>query len=44
MDPAPENKGMTPQAGRAIEAVAQAGVCLFYVSPSEEAVILPDFP
>lgn len=46
VDTAPEaNERMTPEARRAAEAVArERGVCLFYVSPLEESVILPNIP
>jgi hypothetical protein len=38
-----ENERMTPEARRATEAAARGReVCLFYVSPTQESVILPD--
>ncbi len=44
IDTAPEaNERMTPEARRETEAAARdRGVCLFYVSPSEESKVLPD--
>ncbi len=44
IDTAPEeNERMTPEACRLTEAAARnLGVCLFYVSPSEESKVLPD--
>ena len=44
IDTAPEaNERMTPEARRLTEAAArERGVCLFYVSPSEESEVLPD--
>lgn len=46
VDTAPgSNERMTPEARRATEATArQREVCLFYVSPSEESVVLPNIP
>ena len=46
IDTAPEaNERMRPEARRLTEAAAQDhGVCLFYVSPSEELMVLPDAP
>lgn len=46
VDTAPEtNERMTPEARRTTEAAArERGVCLFYVSPSEESVVLPNIP
>jgi len=44
IDTAPEaNERMTSYSRREVEAAArEQGVCLFYVSPSDESVILPD--
>jgi len=46
IDTAPEvNEQMTLDARRRVEACArERGVCLFYVSPSDESVVLPDVP
>ncbi len=46
IDTAPEaNERMTPWSRREVEAAAQKrGVCLFYVSPTDELVVLPDVP
>lgn len=46
VDTAPEaNERMTPWSRQEVEAAArERGVCLFYVSPSDESVILPDGP
>ena len=46
IDTAPEaNERMTPEVCRVTETAArERGVCLFYVSPTEESVILPDTP
>lgn len=46
VDTAPgSNERMTLEARCATEATArQRGVCLFYVSPSEESVVLPNIP
>lgn len=46
VDTAPEaNERMTPYARHVVEAAArERGVCLFYASPSDESVVMPDVP
>jgi uncharacterized protein YegL len=46
VDTAPEaNERMTSYARQEVEDVArERGVCFFYVSPSEDSVVLPDVP